>query len=440
VATPIITAIYALAGTPVANTYPSSYLYQSGHAAHLNDVTSGHAGSCESTRLYLCNAETGYDGPTGWGTPNGTAAFASTATGDIVSAVNPGTYDLQAGIKYSLPAIKAYDSVSHTLTYSATGLPSGLAINSANGAISGTLSATPANAKVKVTVSDGNGGSATISFGIVSVKSLLGSYHAGTGPVRVAPNGSTVRCINDTRNSTANGTPVDLYTCENVASETGWSYTPSGAPGLPNTINIHGLCMYASGNPIRSGAKVGLYQCNSAASEKWYLAGFGAIVQASSGLCLNDPGSSLANNVQLTVATCNGGFNQQFVAPASPTTSGIAGKCLGVSAGHAVSANCAVTSAQEVTLGLDGQIAIGGKCLYKTGSSYNNGTAVGTYTCLTPSDTGFDTEVWAITAYGQVENLLSEKCLAVPNNNTGNGAYLAIEDCNGQPGEVWAVS
>lgn len=32
VATPVITAIYALAGTPVPNTYPVSYLYQSGHS------------------------------------------------------------------------------------------------------------------------------------------------------------------------------------------------------------------------------------------------------------------------------------------------------------------------------------------------------------------------------------------------------------------------
>jgi hypothetical protein len=441
VATPIITAIYALAGTPEANTYPSSYLYQPGHAAGLNDVTSGHVGSCESTRLYLCTAEKGYDGPTGWGTPNGTAAFASTVTGDIVSVDNPGTYDLQAGIKYSLPAIRAYDSASgHTLTYSATGLPAGLAINSGNGAISGTISATPANAKVKVTVSDGNGGSATISFGIVSVKSLLGSYHAGTGQVQTAPNGSSVRCVNDTRNSTANGTPVDLYGCENVASETGWSYTPSGAPGLPNTVNIHGRCMYASGNPIRAGAKVGLYQCNSAASEKWYLAGYGEIVQASSGLCLTDPGSSLANNTQLTVTYCTDGYSQQFVMPASPVTSGIAGKCLAVSAGHAASVTCAVTSSQEVTLAPDGTLRIGGKCLYKTGSSYNNGTAVGTYTCLSYPATGWETEQWAITAYGQIENQQSEKCLAVPNNSTGNGAYLAIEDCTGQPGEVWAVS
>jgi hypothetical protein len=37
------------------------------------DVTSGSNGSCSSS--YLCTAKTGYDGPTGNGTPNGTGAF-----------------------------------------------------------------------------------------------------------------------------------------------------------------------------------------------------------------------------------------------------------------------------------------------------------------------------------------------------------------------------
>jgi hypothetical protein len=39
----------------------------------LNDVVGGSNGSCGGT--YLCTAITGYDGPTGLGTPNGTAAF-----------------------------------------------------------------------------------------------------------------------------------------------------------------------------------------------------------------------------------------------------------------------------------------------------------------------------------------------------------------------------
>jgi subtilase family serine protease len=41
----------------------------------LYDVTSGNNGSCSGKPAYFCNAEVGYDGPTGLGTPNGITAF-----------------------------------------------------------------------------------------------------------------------------------------------------------------------------------------------------------------------------------------------------------------------------------------------------------------------------------------------------------------------------
>ena len=62
------------AGTPGASDYPNSYPY--GHTANLNDVTSGSNGTCKGgKKAYYCNGEVGYDGPTGWGTPNGLGAF-----------------------------------------------------------------------------------------------------------------------------------------------------------------------------------------------------------------------------------------------------------------------------------------------------------------------------------------------------------------------------
>jgi hypothetical protein len=73
VSSALIGAVYALAGTPTAGSYPSSYPYASRHAADLYGVTSGSDGSCHLA--YLCGAGAGYDGPTGMGTPDGVAAF-----------------------------------------------------------------------------------------------------------------------------------------------------------------------------------------------------------------------------------------------------------------------------------------------------------------------------------------------------------------------------
>ncbi len=70
VASPIIAAVYADAGTPVAS-YPAADAYA--HTGSLYDVTSGSTASCSPS--YLCTGVAGYDGPTGLGTPNGLAAF-----------------------------------------------------------------------------------------------------------------------------------------------------------------------------------------------------------------------------------------------------------------------------------------------------------------------------------------------------------------------------
>jgi subtilase family serine protease len=71
VASPIIASVYALAGNATTVNY-GQYSYI--HTGGLNDVTSGSNGSCGT---YLCNAglNSGYDGPTGNGTPNNTGSF-----------------------------------------------------------------------------------------------------------------------------------------------------------------------------------------------------------------------------------------------------------------------------------------------------------------------------------------------------------------------------
>jgi subtilase family serine protease len=70
VSAPIVAGVYALAGNAASLNY-GSYSYS--HLSSLFDITSGSNGHCGGS--YLCTAGTGYDGPTGNGTPNGTSAF-----------------------------------------------------------------------------------------------------------------------------------------------------------------------------------------------------------------------------------------------------------------------------------------------------------------------------------------------------------------------------
>jgi hypothetical protein len=158
---PIIASVYALAGTPATGTVPASYPYA--HTSSLNDVTSGANGSCGSS--YLCTAKSGYDGPTGLGTPNGTAAFTQGGStgGNTVTVTNPGNQTTKVNTAVSLQ-IHASDSASgQSLTYSASGLPAGLSISSSTGLISGTPTAT-GTSSTTVTVKDSTGATGTASF------------------------------------------------------------------------------------------------------------------------------------------------------------------------------------------------------------------------------------------------------------------------------------
>lgn len=74
VASPIMASVYALAGN-ASSLDAAQSVWQHGGTSALNDVTSGSNGTCSSSYPYICNAGVGYDGPTGWGTPNGVAAF-----------------------------------------------------------------------------------------------------------------------------------------------------------------------------------------------------------------------------------------------------------------------------------------------------------------------------------------------------------------------------
>lgn len=441
VATPIITAIFALAGSPAQNTYPVSYLYQhAGNTADFNRVTSGKIGTCESSRLYLCDASdslsNGYNGPTGLGTPNGIGGFENSipSTTDIVSADNPGTYDLTAGTHITLPAIKAYDSNSSTLTYSQTGLPSGVSMNSATGIISGTLPGNAVNDKITVTVKDGTGASAAIHFSLVAVKAMNGSYHAVAGEVKLVHVNKT--CMNDPHNDTHVDAPVATYQCA-VSSSQDWTYSMPAGPGQAGRITIHGKCVNILGSTKAGNHLIGLVNCANSSTQLWDLTGYdGEIVNPGTGDCLTDPGSTTTANTQFQAQPCTGISGQTIVPPSSPVTNGIAGKCLAISDGSAISTACSGAASQEVTLGLDGSLQFNGECIYNAGSSALDGTAIKVLKC---NEDNYSEE-WGISAYGQIENLTTEKCLANPTNSVTNGTKLELEDCYGQQGELWAVS
>ena len=88
---PLVTGMMALAGAPLAGSYPASYPYS--HLGALTDITGGSNGTCGTA---LCNAGVGYDGPTGLGTPYGITAFTAPSTPGVTRVAGTDRYDTSA--------------------------------------------------------------------------------------------------------------------------------------------------------------------------------------------------------------------------------------------------------------------------------------------------------------------------------------------------------
>jgi endo-1,4-beta-xylanase len=183
-----------------------------------------------------------------------------------VTVTNPGARTGTVGAAASLQ-IQATDSASgKTLSYSATGLPAGLAINASTGLISGTPTAS-GNNTITVTVRDTTGATGTASFAWnISGGSGGGTCHVTYTKSSEWPGGFTAQVvIANTGTTTINGWsltftfPGDQKVASNFnggyaqtgenATLTNASYNGTIAPGASITDGFQGTWTSSDANP-----------------------------------------------------------------------------------------------------------------------------------------------------------------------------------------------
>ena len=122
-------------GVAVGFANPALY-YAAGtaYASDFNDVASGN-NDYTGTNNGKFQAGPGYDMASGLGSPNGTPLASSLCT-DFIALANPGAQRAVLNTSTSLQ-IHSSDTRGGSVTYSATGLPVGLSINSSTGKITG---------------------------------------------------------------------------------------------------------------------------------------------------------------------------------------------------------------------------------------------------------------------------------------------------------------
>ncbi|MFK4547999.1 lysophospholipase L1-like esterase [Streptomyces tendae] len=130
---------------------------------------------------------------------------------------------------------------------------------------------------------------------------------SGQTATRTFRSGIAGKCV-DVRNSgTADGTPVQLYSCNGTGAQR-WTYVP----GAGGTLRALGRCLDVSGGGTANRTKVQLWTCNGTGAQRWVAGPNSSLINPQSGRCLDDPGSSTVDGTQLQIYDCNGAAAQRW--------------------------------------------------------------------------------------------------------------------------------
>jgi GH25 family lysozyme M1 (1,4-beta-N-acetylmuramidase) len=386
------------------------------------------------------------DGSTGTitGTPAqpGSYPVTVTATGTGASGPVSFTWDVYGTITITqvpdqsvvagTPAdlqLQVTDSAAgQTPALTVTGLPPGLSASS-GGLITG-FPDTPGTYQVAVSAADGLGAAASSAFSwTVTPAPDVGP----AGPVKLALGG---KCLNDTGNSSANGTAQDIWTCNGSAAQQ-WTVVQD------QTLRIHGKCLDVSKGATASGTPVVLLACNGSAAQQWQARTGGELVNPVSGKCLTDPKGSTKNGTKLQIVTCAGKTYQKWTLPAGPVLSQLPGKCLndnGNLTANGTKINiwaCNGGAAQAWTVQPDGTVRIHGKCLDAAHGGSASGTALDLYSC-----NGTGAQQWHGTAAGSGVTLINPASglgVSISGTSAVNGTGTVLGAANGAARAVWRV-
>ena len=212
---------------------------------------------------------------------------------DSIKITSPGNQSTNAGTAVNLPIVGT-SSAGNPLLWTETGLPAGLGINASTGTVSGTPT-TPGTSSVTISATDKAGAKHSVSFSW-TINGAAGQ------PIK----GDHSKCLDDFGGATANGTKVDIWTCNNTVSQQ-WTFV-SGA------LSVQGKCLDDSSQG-GAGAKMVLWTCNGHSAQTWAHNSSGEYVLKLNGLCLTDPSGSATNGTQVVIRTCSNFDDQHWTLP-----------------------------------------------------------------------------------------------------------------------------
>ena len=118
------------------------------------------------------------------------------------------------------------------------------------------------------------------------------------------------KCVDVAAASSANGTQVQLYTCNGTAAQQ-WTVGDDG------TIRALGKCLDVNAASTANGTKIQIWDCNGTGAQQWSKQSDGTL--RSLGKCLDATGPSSADGTKLQLWDCFASANQQWTLPGGTT-------------------------------------------------------------------------------------------------------------------------
>ncbi|GAB3834932.1 ThuA domain-containing protein [Dactylosporangium cerinum] len=173
-----------------------------------------------------------------------------------------------------------------------------------NGSLINDFTNTDANRNLDGYVGIQNHGSGdTVAFRNIRIKDS-GTQPSGAGPVK----GLAGKCLDVRGGSSADGTQIQLYSCQGNAAQT---WTRSG-----QTLRALGKCLDVNGGGTANGTKVQLWTCNGGGAQNWVAQSDGTLRNPQSGKCLDVSGNNSADGTVVHLWTCiSGAANQKWTLP-----------------------------------------------------------------------------------------------------------------------------
>ena len=373
------------------------------------------------------------------------------------------TVDTPVVANDKIPVIDSGGS-GFTFSFSASGLPAGVSLNSSTGVVSGTPT-TSGFGIATVTVTDGTGSVGNLDLHwVVHLTLSMSAQRTAAGqtvalPINVVDNpsqqltyaatlppGLSVNGSQITGWPTRPGTyaaGVVVTDPQGISDPVPFTWTVTAAadsgPNGPVRLNLGGKCLDDTGSSSANGNKVQMWACNGGAAQNWTYAEDGTL--RIHGKCLDAIGDGTTSGTGVQIWSCTGAGNQQWVPGSNAQlVNPVSGRCLTDPGGSTANGtklqinNCGTGTRDEWTVPAGAVLsAIPGRCLDDSGSRTANGNKVDDSTC-----NGTTAQKWTLAPDGTIR--VNGKCLDDTGDGATGGTKIQLWSCIGDPAQKWTMT